>query len=1098
MDVEGWLHRLGMGQYASAFRENAIDADVLPRLTGDDLKEIGVAAVGHRRKLLDAITALGAVPAPPEVPAAPATPSHRARDDAERRPITVMFCDLVGSTSMASGMVAEDWRDLVGGYLDEASDAVTQYGGHVLKKLGDGLMALFGYPSAQENDTERAVRAGLAILSALEALNLKNAARGLPALAARIGLQSGPVVVDTSGEVFGDAPNVAARVQAAAEAGTLYVTALVQRQVAGFFVVEDKGPHDLKGVPGKPLLYRILRVSGGGRKGGSRALTPLVGREEELATLEQRWERAKVGDGQLVQIVGDPGLGKSRLVDEFRISLAETPHTWVQWSSSQLLQNTPLHPLADWGRQRFGSEAKLADLEAALAQVSLDPAEHAPLLAPILDIPISDDRAPQLAADELRSRQLSSVVAWLLAGARAQPLVLAFEDLHWADPTTIDLIEKIADRASQTPVLIVTTARPEFRAPWGLRPHHSVISLLPLDRAQIGQMVGTIAARHAFSKDLFDRLSDRTAGVPLFIEELTRLVLEGGAQTVPPTLQQSLAARLDRLGAARDVAQIGAVLGREFSHSLLATVAEKPDSALEAALDKLTETDLLFVDGAPPTAIYRFKHALIQDAAYDSLLKNRRQALHRRAAETLASASAPQPELVAHHYAEAGDRGSAIEWWVKAGDIALRRSAFQEAISHLGRAVASLDVRDRLDEKFGAAALASAEIRAKFAQATMILHGHSSAEARAAFDHTDLQNLSELPELEQLTAINGRVGSALLRGELTLARSVSELGLREGEMAQRRMLIADSHRLISYIDCQLGRPVAALERARFALTLFDESWADAHRQAVGNDFLCGTHYAMAIASTVLGTVEAGDIHAKMAKDRAIALNQVFTLVNVYSNNIIRTIYLSLPEDTLHEAEALDRLLATHGIRALGDAAMVSIAWATGRLGDPEAGIVKLRASRSAAQERGAGLYECWCLMHLADLSRRTGHTKEALEFADSGIADATKRSYGLNLAPLHRLRGEALAGIDVVAAEDAFRVSIDVAREQGARLFELQSALAYGRLLRAANRSLEARDLISAALEGFAPATKVPAFDEAQSFLSSLEMLSDVAAVQNS
>lgn len=516
---------------------------------------------------------------------------------------------------MAANMDAEDWRDLVGVYLDEASKAVTQYGGHVLKKLGDGLMALFGYPRAQENDAERTARAGLAILRALQDLNAKNVSLGRPALAVRMGLQSGPVVVDATGEVFGDAPNVAARVQAAAEPGTLFVTDLVQRQVAGFFIAEDKGPHELKGVPGKPMLYRLLRASGGGRKSGARVLTPLVGREEELAKLTRRWERAKLGDGQFVQIVGEPGLGKSRLMDEFRIRLAETPHTWVEWSSSQLLQNTPLHPLAEWGQQRFAGAGKFAELEAALAQVKLDPAENAPLLALILDIPMPERRAPQLAADELRRRQLAAAVAWVLAGARAQPLVLAFEDLHWADPTTLDLMKTLADRGSQARLFILATARPEFRSPWTTRSHHSVVPLSPLDRGQIGQMVATLAARHALSKDLVTGLSNRTGGVPLFVEESTRLVLEGGAQTVPPSLQQSLAARLDRLGDAREVAQVGAVLGREFSHALLASVADIPASALEAALEALAEADLLFVDGVVPAATYRFKHALIQDAA---------------------------------------------------------------------------------------------------------------------------------------------------------------------------------------------------------------------------------------------------------------------------------------------------------------------------------------------------------------------------------------------------------------------------------------------------------------------------------------------------
>ena len=544
VEIGTWLQGLGLGQHEALFCENDIDLEVLPALTEADLQQLGIS-LGHRKRLLNAIARLSTPVIPdaetprPVLPAisSPAPPPVN-RDGAERRPITVMFCDLVGSTSLAAKLDAEDWRDLVGAYLDEASKAVTDYGGHVLKKLGDGIMALFGYPKAQENDAERAARAGLAILRALEGLNARNAARGVPALAARIGLETGPVVVDGTGEVFGDAPNVAARVQAAAEPGTLLVTTNVQRQVAGLFVAEDKGPHELKGVSGRPTLFRLVRASGGGRRGGARSLTPLVGREEELTALERRSERAKAGDGQFVQIVGEPGLGKSRLVEELRTRLAAIPHTWVEWSSSQLLQNTPLHPFAEWGGQRFGGAeiapgARLAELEATLAQVKLDPAEHAPLLAPLLDIPLPEARAPKLAPEELRRRQMAAILAWLLAGARQQPVVLAFEDLHWADPTTLDLLKTLAERSAQAPLLIVETARPEFRAPWATRSHYSVLSLSPLDRSDIAKMVAALAERHALSREAIEGMTNRTGGVPLFVEEVTRLLLEGGAQTIP-------------------------------------------------------------------------------------------------------------------------------------------------------------------------------------------------------------------------------------------------------------------------------------------------------------------------------------------------------------------------------------------------------------------------------------------------------------------------------------------------------------------------------------------------------------------------------------
>ena len=402
MDVGGWLRGLGLGKYEAAFLDNGIGEAVLPHLTVEDLKEIGVATVGDRRMLLAAIAAL-ATPTSSEpigLSPSPAVPAKAPEVAAERRPITVMFCDLVGSTSLAARLDAEDWRNLVSAYLDAASAAVTEFGGHVLKKLGDGLMALFGYPQAQENDAERAVRAALAIQRALTELNARNAAKGAPQLSARIGLESGPVVVDATGEVFGDAPNIAARVQTLAEPGTVLITARVQRHVAGLFVAEDRGAHALKGAPDATALFRIVRASGG-RRFGARSLTPLVRREEELSLLLRRWEKAVTGEGQFVQIVGEPGIGKSRLVEEFRLKLGETPHTWAEFSSSQLLQNTPLHPLAEWGRQRFGgadtpAAQRLADLENTLQLIGLDPAEHAPLLAPLVDIPLPEE--PRLEA----------------------------------------------------------------------------------------------------------------------------------------------------------------------------------------------------------------------------------------------------------------------------------------------------------------------------------------------------------------------------------------------------------------------------------------------------------------------------------------------------------------------------------------------------------------------------------------------------------------------------------------------------------------------------------------------------------------------------
>ena len=642
-EISEWLEKLGMSEYAQHFAENDIDLAVLGELTDQDLKELGVASLGHRRKILRAIAEVTDAPAaaapalsrpaaaPRPAPSAAPQPAPAAEAAGERRYLTVMFCDLVGSTGIAASRDAEEWRDLNDAYVETASTAVKELGGHVAQRLGDGLVSLFGFPAAHENNSERAARAALSIHRALAELNRKNAGTGKPTLNARIGIEVGPVVVDAAGEkIFGDAPNIAARVQALAEPGTVLVTGRVQRQIAGLFVVEERGTHTLKGVPEPTVVFRLVRASGGGRRSGQRQFTPLVGRDDEMTILLRRWERARAGDGQLVLIVGEPGLGKSRLIEEFHARLSDTPHTGVEWSCSQLLQNTPLHPIAEWGRQRFGgadvlAEEQLADLESSLTQVKLNSTELVPLLAPLFDMPLPKERLPTLAGNELRRRQLAALTNWVLTGAKVQPAVLAFEDLHWADPTTLDVLRSIADRGAQVPLYILATTRPEFRPPWGMRSHHSTISLAPLDQTQVREMVAELSARHALARDVVDDVAARTGGVPLFVEEVTRLLLEsgeqGGARAIPPTLQQSLMARLDRLGPAREVAQIGAVIGRGFSYKLLQSVAETGDATLEAALEKLSEADIVLVEGVLPESNYRFKHALIQDAAYENLLE---------------------------------------------------------------------------------------------------------------------------------------------------------------------------------------------------------------------------------------------------------------------------------------------------------------------------------------------------------------------------------------------------------------------------------------------------------------------------------------------
>ena len=876
--IADWLKKLGMSEYAARFAENRIDLTVLRDLTDQDLKDLGVV-LGDRRKMLRAIAELndaraGVAPAPAEAPAPPpivAPPAFSAAVEAagERRYLTVMFCDLADSTGIASRLDAEEWRDLVGAYLDAASAAVTEMGGRVAKKLGDGLMSLFGYPVAQENDSERAVRAALAIQRALAELNRKNAGSGKPALAARIGLETGPVVVDSAGEIFGDAPNIAARVQGLAEPGAVVVTARVQRQVAGLFIAEERGSHQLKGVLEPVTLFRLVRASGGGRRSGSLQLTPLVGRDEELALLMRRWERARQGDGQLVLIVGEPGLGKSRLLEEFHVRLRDTPHTWSEWTCSQLLQNTPLHPIAEWGRQRFGgadvpAEQRLAELESSLAQVKLDPVENVPLLAPLLDIPLSQERVPALAPEELRRRQLAALTAWVMAGGRVQPIVLAFEDLHWADPTTLDLLRGIAERGARAPLFIVATTRPEFRPPWGVRSHHGTISLSPLDRAQVRDMVAELSARHALPRDVVEDVAARTGGVPLFVEEVTRLLLErgeqGGIQAIPPTLQQSLMARLDRLGPAREVAQLASVIGRGFSYGLLRALAGMEDAPLQAGLEQLAEADILLVEGLPPKSDYRFKHSLIQDAAYEHLLKSRRQVLHRRVAEVLRdNLAATEPELLAHHFGRAGLIEAAIEWWAKAGQRSLERSALGEATAQLARAL------EQIAALPATPALRREQIKLQVALITPLLNvkGVAAPETKAAAERARLlieqaEALGEPPEdpLLLFSVLYGFwvANIVAFNGDVTRELAAQVLALAEKQRETVPLMIG--HRLMGMSLLATGDIAESQAHLDRSIALYDPGEHRPLAMRFGQDLRASTLSYRSFASWFLGYPEA--------------------------------------------------------------------------------------------------------------------------------------------------------------------------------------------------------------------------------------------------
>jgi class 3 adenylate cyclase/predicted ATPase len=1058
-------------------------------------------------------------PAPALPPAHPSGPAAAQSTSAERRPITVMFCDLVGSTGLAAKLDPEDWRDLVNAYLDKAAAAVTGLGGHVLKKLGDGLMALFGYPQAQENDAERAVRAALAIQRALAEINAKNAGKDAPELLARVGLESGLVVVEATGEVFGGAPNVAARVQAAAEPGSVLITVNVHRQVAGLFVAEDMGAHELKGVAEPVTLFRVVRASGGRRRVAARPLTPFVGRAEELGLLTRRWERAQAGEGQLVQIVGEPGIGKSRLVEEFRAKLAGTSHTWVEWSAQQLLQNTPLHPIAEWGRIRFEAdspaEQRLADLENTLALIGLDPAEYAPLLAPLVDIPLPAARAPNLPPEELRRRQLEAFVAWVLAGARSQPVALAFEDLQWADPTSLDLMQALAKRGAQAPLLIIATARPEFQPPWSMRAHHGVISLAPLDRAQVRQMVGEIASRHALSGEIVERMSERTGGVPLFVEEVTRLLLErseaGGLQAIPPTLQQSLAARLDRLGEAREAAQIGAVLGRDFSYALLAAVAAGPVAAvddrgqtalsergysepvLQSALDRLVDADLLFVQGAGAQATYRFKHALIQDAAYESLLKSRRQALHRRAGEILRDkpeSAAAEPEAIAHHFTEAGLDDLAIEWWGKAGDQALRRSAFQEAIAHLGKAIAMADKTKGAESRGTEDAAASRrrlKLQTDFGQAVMWSKGLASDEAKAALDRVrEIASPTQDPT-ERFAGYYGRYAWSLMHGELPSTRDIAWAFLREAEAEGRTTEAGVAHRVLGLTYVMQGEFALARDHLERAVREYardrdrDSRWFD-------NGITAAAQLAWPV--WFQGEVERARQLSEQAVRDAVDSGHAATLVHARWMETILDGYRHDADATLRSGETLVQLGRDHRMDLHAAVGAVYACWARGRLGDSESGTRSMGKALDTYTAQGNRLFVPYFLGLRAELEAVAEGADVGLTSIDEGLVLAEEIGEHISDSFLHRLRGEILLRQDPAnpaPAEEAIQTAVAIARQQGARSYELLAAFALAKLLQSTGRAADAHAVLGPALDGFSPTPEMPEIAEALALLEQLK-----------
>jgi class 3 adenylate cyclase/tetratricopeptide (TPR) repeat protein len=730
MDVAAWLRSLGLERYEAAFRDNEIDGTVLPSLTAEDLKDLGVAIVGHRRKLLDAIAALRADVSgkPPPADPVPAT-DRTAKDAAERRQVTVMFSDLVGSTALAARMDPEDLREIISAYQKCVAETVQRYDGFVARYMGDGVLVHFGYPQAHEDDAERAVRAGLELVTAIAAL------KSPVPLQSRIGIATGIVVVGEligSGDaqertIVGKTPNLAARLQVIAEANTVVICDGTRRLLGNLFELEDLGLTDLKGITDPTRAWAALRASSAeGRFEAMHAsdLTVLIGRQEESELLRRRWSKAKAGEGQVVLLSGEAGIGKSRLTAALLESVAGEPHRRLRYFCSPQHGDSAFYPIIGQLERAAGlarddtPQARLDKLSKLLAQHATPP-QDAALLVELLSLP-NDGRygVVDLAPQQRRQRTLDALILQLQAMARQNPVLMIFEDAHWADPTSLEVISHTVNRIATLPVLLIVTFRTEFDPPWIGRPHVAALTINRLAEREVAAMVDCLVGNKFVPANIRQDIIERSDGIPLFVEEMTKAVLEAESEhaakhavaavplpalAVPASLHASLMARLDRLGAAKEVAQIGAAIGREFSHALLAAVVDQSEAQLRSALDGLIVAGLLFRQGVPPHASYLFKHALVQDTAYGTLLREQRRALHARIADSLESEFADiaehQPELLARHCTEAGLSSKAIDYWCRAGRLAAARSANREAVSSFEQALQLLEALPQTRER---------------------------------------------------------------------------------------------------------------------------------------------------------------------------------------------------------------------------------------------------------------------------------------------------------------------------------------------------------------------------------------------------------------
>jgi class 3 adenylate cyclase/tetratricopeptide (TPR) repeat protein len=991
--------------------------------------------------------------------------------EATRRYLTVMFCDLVGSTALSERLDPEELSDLLASYQDTCARVIQRYEGHIGRYVGDALLVYFGYPAAHEDDAERAVRTGLGIVEAIKAFNAEPGRSGVE-LAVRIGIASGLVVVGDIGTgerreraaIVGETPNLAARLQGIAEPNAIVIGATTQNLVDGLFVCDDLGPQMLKGISQPVPAFRVREASGALSRFEAKArhgLAALVGREEETALLVRRWQQAVEGDGQVVLISGEAGLGKSRIMQGLRERVGEEIRNRILYYCSPYHRDTPFHPVIEQFERglrfdrRDSAEHKLDKLEATVAQLGLPVRSVAPLFATFLSLRAEGRYGPLAwSPEDTKKKTLAALVGVIEAMAAQQPVLMVVEDLHWSDPSTLEMLNLLVERLGQRRILLLATSRPEFEPPWGDRPHISHVRLRRMNRRESAALALQVAGDRTLPDDVLEQIIARTDGVPLFIEELTKTALESGALdaragaaagalptlAIPASLQESLMARLDRLAPVKEVAQVAAALGRTFTRDLLAQVSRIAESALEGALDQLVDAELVYRRGIPPDAVYEFKHSLVQDVAYNSLLRNKRQQLHEEIAGALVrqypDMVETHPELVAHHYREAALPAHAIPYATRAGDLAAARFARTEATAHYESALAMARALP------ASADAARAQIRA-------VLKLASVASNRRQFER-DLENLAQARTLAEATRdeeLLGRVFYWIGRANYVFGRfdagiEHAEQSLRIAEaLGGKDPITAEPVNLLARLHCLTGEPKQAVPYAERSVEQMARLGNRVEEAAVAGvlSFAYGLHgrFAQAFEAAERG------VNVARATEHlpTLAACLMFRAVARGWHGEIERAVADFDEaiDVSARSGDLFRRYLSHGFR--GEAYLIA--------GEPSRAEADLSQCLALGAQIGTSFHLAAFKAFLAEVHLERGDTEGALRLAEEALGVSTEKAHDWSRSIALRVHGEALRAASPPAlarAAESIRAAIAIQESRECRCDLAWSRLALARL----------------------------------------------------